>query len=66
MSQGLLSWSQLSIPGGRHHFPGGETLHAEYLQRDCFVLIFALEIAEAKTSGMSIKQMVGTQVMSAF
>lgn len=66
MSHSLLPYSQLSIPVGRHHFPGGEKLHAEYLQRDCYVLIFALEIAETKTSGMSIKQMVGTQVMSAF
>lgn len=62
--------SQLSIHVGRqtslHHLSDGEILHTEYLQRDCFVLNFALEIAETKTSMMRVKQMVGTQVMSAF
>lgn len=64
----LSDHSQLSIHIGRqtslHHFPEGEKLHVEYLQRDCFVLNFALEIAETKTSTMSVKQMIGTEVMS--
>lgn len=69
VSQSLLSdHYQLSIHIGRqtslHHFPEGEKLHDEYLQKDCFVLNFALEMAETKTSTMSIKRIIGTQMMS--
>lgn len=58
----LSGYPQLNI----HHFPEGEKLPAEYLQRDCFVLNCAIEIAETKTSTTCIKQMVGTQMVSAF